>query len=107
MKKILTLAAVLATFAFAQAPVLAQAADAPAAAQVEKTADAPHAAVKKVSAKLSKKDRMECRKEASAEKDGKKPSKSEEKAAYVACAKAKVAPAADATSEAPKVEENK
>jgi hypothetical protein len=103
MKKLLTLAAILAAFAFAQAPAFA--ADvAPA-----KTAEAK--TVAKKGARLTKEEYAECHTQAKAEKDGKAPSKKEEATAFSACVKskkdAKKGEAAPMKDGAPKAEENK
>jgi hypothetical protein len=105
MKKLLTLAAIVAAFALAQAPAFA--AEAAPAAKTEATA----APMKKAAAKVTKAEIADCKKESKAEKDGKKPSGKEAAAAYQACVKAKTdtkkgADAAPAT-EAPKIEEKK
>jgi hypothetical protein len=90
MKKFLTLAAILAAFALAQAPAFA-------------AETAPVVKAEKTAAKHGLKKDEECVKEASVEKDGKKPSKKEVSAAYKACVKAKAASMKDA----PKTEESK
>lgn len=92
MKKQLALAAVLLAFALAQTPALA---GTPA------TTTAVY--------KATKKDKLECKQQANAEKDGKKPTSMEAKAAYTACLKAKKSDAlkksaTDAAKSAPTTE---